>query len=101
MTANAAGPVMTMYLLLAGLPVLGLLGTAAWYFFLVNLAKVPFSAGLELMDAATLLLDLVLVPPLLVGAAIGARVAPKIPRRRFEDITVLLTTVAAGSLLLL
>jgi len=100
MTANAAGPVMTMYLLMAGLPVLGLLGTGAWFFLLVNLAKVPFSAGLELIDGATLLLDLALVPPLLAGAAIGARVANKIPRRRFEDITLALTVVAGATLLL-
>ncbi|MDP4510226.1 sulfite exporter TauE/SafE family protein [Nonomuraea sp. G32] len=100
MTANAAGPVMTMYLLMAGLPVLGLLGTGAWFFFLVNLAKVPFSAGLELIDGATVLLDLALVPPLLVGAAVGARLANKIPRRRFEDITMVLTVMSAATLLL-
>lgn len=100
MTANAAGPVMTMYLLMAGLPVLGLLGTGAWFFLLVNLAKVPFSAGLELINGATLLLDLALVPPLLVGAAVGARVAKKIPRRSFETITLVLTATAAGTLLL-
>ncbi|WP_223167989.1 sulfite exporter TauE/SafE family protein [Nonomuraea sp. SYSU D8015] len=99
MTANAAGPVMTMYLLMAGMPVLGLLGTGAWFFFLVNLAKVPFSAGLQLIDGATLLLDLALVPPLLAGAVVGARVASRIPRRRFEDITLVLTALAAGALL--
>lgn len=99
MTANAAGPVMTLYLLLAGLSVLSLLGTAAWFFFLVNLAKVPFSAGLDLMNGPTLLMDLLLVPPLLVGAAVGAAVAPLIPRRRFEDVTILLTGAAAGVLL--
>jgi uncharacterized membrane protein YfcA len=100
MTANAAGPVMTIYLLMAGQPVLGLLGTGAWFFLLVNLAKVPFSTGLELIDGSTLLLDLALVPPLLVGAAVGARVARKIRRRRFEDITLVLTLVAAGALLI-
>lgn len=99
MTANAAGPVMALYLLLAGLPVLGLLGTGAWFFLLVNLAKVPFSAGLDLMDGPTLLMDLALVPALLVGAAVGAVVARRIPRRRFEDATVVLTLVAATALL--
>lgn len=99
MTANAAGPVMTLYLLLAGLPVLGLLGTGAWFFLLVNLAKVPFSAGLNLIDGPTLLMDLALVPALLAGAAVGALVARRIPRRRFEDTTVVLTLVAAAALL--
>lgn len=99
MTANAAGPVMALYLLLAGLPVLGLLGTGAWFFLLVNLAKVPFSAGLSLLDGPTLLMDLALVPALLAGAAVGALVARRIARRRFEDVTVALTLVAAAALL--
>lgn len=99
MTANAAGPVMTIYLLLAGLPMLGLLGTGAWFFFLVNLAKVPFSAGLDLIDGSTLLMDLALVPALLVGAGLGALVARRIARKRFEDLTIGLTVIAAGALL--
>lgn len=98
MTANAAGPVMTLYLLLAGLPVMGLLGTGAWFFLLVNLAKVPFSAGLDLMQPPMLLMDLALVPALLAGAALGAVVARRIRRRRFEDVTVVLTVVAAVAL---
>lgn len=99
MTANSAGPVTTIYLLLAGLPLLRLLGTGAWFFFLVNLAKVPFSAGLDLMDGPTLLMDLVLVPVLLAGALLGGFVARRIARRRFEDVTLALTTVAALALL--
>jgi len=90
---------MTLYLLMAGLPVLGLLGTAAWFFLMVNLAKLPFSVGLGLIDSEALLLDLALVPPLLLGAAAGAWVARKIARRRFEDITLTLTAVAAAPLL--
>lgn len=100
MTGNAAGPVMTIYLLLAGLPVLGLLGTGAWFFLLVNLAKVPFSVGLDLMDGPTLLMDLALVPALLVGAVVGSVVARRIERSRFESLTLLLTVSAAAALLL-
>jgi hypothetical protein len=99
MTANAAGPVTTLYLLLAGLPVLGLLGTAAWFFLLVNLAKVPFSVGLDLMNGPVLLMDLALVPALLVGALLGWLVAKRIARRRFEDVTLVLTVIAALALL--
>lgn len=99
MTANSAGPVMTLYLLLAGLPVLGLLGTGAWFFFLVNLAKVPFSAGLDLISGPTLLMDLALVPAVAVGAGVGALVARRIARARFEAVTLLLTVAAAAALL--
>ncbi len=100
MTANAAGPVTTIYLLLAGLPVLTLLGTGAWFFLAVNLAKVPFSAGLDLLDTSTLLMDLALVPALLAGAGVGALVARRIARRWFEDVTLVVTALAAVALVL-
>ncbi|MBZ4015538.1 sulfite exporter TauE/SafE family protein, partial [Streptomyces purpurogeneiscleroticus] len=57
MVANAGGPAMSLYLLASGLGMLGFLGTAAWFFFLVNAFKLPFSAGLGLLTPHTLLLD--------------------------------------------
>ena len=45
MVANAAGPVMSMYFLASRFPVKEFLGTAAWFFAIVNIAKVPFSVG--------------------------------------------------------
>ncbi|MDP9794008.1 putative membrane protein YfcA [Catenuloplanes nepalensis] len=100
MTANAAGPVMTLYLLLSGRTVMQLLGTGAWYFLLVNVAKVPFSAGLRLFSADALLMDLLLVPALLAGAAAGTLVARRISLTVFGDVTLVLTSVAAALLLL-
>src|SRR6185295_1737898 len=43
MTANASGPMMVLYFLAIGLPKLELVGTAAWFFLVVNTFKVPFS----------------------------------------------------------
>ena len=71
MTANAAGPVTTIYLIRAGLPMLRMIGTGAWFYLVVNLAKVPFSAGLGLITPASLVRDALLVPALLVGAGPG------------------------------
>ena len=45
MMANAAGPVMVVYLLAMRLPKLAFVGTSAWFFFAVNWLKVPFSAN--------------------------------------------------------
>ena len=42
MIANAAGPVMTIYLLACRLPKFEFVGTAAWFFFAINLFKVLF-----------------------------------------------------------
>src|SRR5215204_592769 len=72
MVANAAGPVMSMYFLAARFPVKEFLGTAAWFFAIVNLSKVPFSIGLGLITVPGLLIDLVLVP-LVIGSALFGR----------------------------
>ena len=71
MTANAAGPVTTVYLIRAGLPMLRMIGTGAWFYLVVNLAKVPFSAGLGLITPTSLVRDALLVPALLLGAGTG------------------------------
>ena len=41
MIGNAAGPVMSVYLLSAGLPKRSFVGTSAWFFLLVNYMKIP------------------------------------------------------------
>ena len=50
MVANAAGPIMVLYLLAMRLPKLEFVGTTAWFFMLINLFKVPFSADLGLIN---------------------------------------------------
>lgn len=95
MTANAGGPVMTLYLILAGLPMLGMLGTGAWFFLAVNLAKVPFSAGLGLISGPSLLLDLALAPALVVGGGIGVLTIRRLDQRGFEIAALGLGAVAS------
>ncbi|HEV7926632.1 MAG TPA: sulfite exporter TauE/SafE family protein, partial [Verrucomicrobiae bacterium] len=68
MVANAAGPVMILYLLAIDLPKLAFIGTGAWFFLLVNLFKVPLSAQLGLITPASLRMDAVLVLALIPGA---------------------------------
>ena len=62
MVANAAGPIMIMYLLAMRLPKLVFMGTSAWYFFVLNLFKVPFSYSLGLINFNSLQVSLVLAP---------------------------------------
>ncbi|MFZ0158636.1 MAG: sulfite exporter TauE/SafE family protein [Kineosporiaceae bacterium] len=93
--ANAGGPAMHLYLLNARYSVLGFLGTTSWFFFVVNLLKVPFSVGLDLITTSTLRLDLILAPGVLLGTWLGRRVIPHIQQDLFEKL-VLLTTVLAG-----
>jgi uncharacterized membrane protein YfcA len=99
MTANAAGPVTTLYLLVAGLPMLEFLGTAAWFYLVVNAAKLPISAGLSLMSMEGLVIDALLVLPLLAGAAAGVFLMRRIDQSQFDRAALALTAVAAVGLL--
>lgn len=99
MVANAAGPVMSMYFLAARFPVKEFLGTAAWFFFLVNLAKVPFSIGLGLITIPGLVIDLVLLPLVVLGALAGRWIAGRLNQKLFERLVIVFTVVGAVYLL--
>ncbi|PCJ76328.1 MAG: hypothetical protein COA53_03510 [Rhodobacteraceae bacterium] len=71
MMANAAGPIFGVYLLQMGLPKNEFVGTRSWYFLVLNVFKIPFSANLGLITVETLKLDLMFVPVLFVGAYLG------------------------------
>jgi hypothetical protein len=95
MVANAAGPVMMIYLLAMRLPKEEFIGTSAWFFFFVNWIKVPFSAALGLITVPSLLLDAVLAGGVLAGAAAGILAARRIPQKAFH-VTMLALTAAAA-----
>ncbi len=99
MVANAAGPVMSMYFLAARFPVKEFLGTAAWFFAIVNIAKVPFSIGLGLLTVPGLLVDAVLVPLVVIGALGGRWIAGRLDQRLFERLVIVFTVVGAVYLL--
>lgn len=99
MTANSSGPIITIYLILAGLSMLRMLGTMAWFFFLVNLIKVPFSIQLGLITPASLVLNLWLLPAIGVGGWLGARLIKRMDQRQFELAALALSAVAATLLL--
>ncbi len=99
MVANAAGPVMSMYFLAARFSVKEFLGTAAWFFALVNISKLPFSIGLGLITVPGLLIDLVLVPVVVGGALFGRWVADRIDQVLFERLVIVFTIVGAVYLL--
>lgn len=100
MVANAAGPVMSMYFLAARFEVKAFLGTAAWFFAIVNIAKLPFSIGLGLITPPGLVIVAVLLPAVVAGGFIGRAIAYRIPQQLFERLVIALTIVGAAYLLL-
>jgi uncharacterized protein len=99
MMANAAGPVMAIYFLAIGLPKLVFIGTAAWFFMLLNAFKVPFSAKLGLITPDSLRMDAILLLPMIPGALLGPRILEHINQRVFEKMVLILTLAAIVRLL--
>ncbi|WP_080462071.1 sulfite exporter TauE/SafE family protein [Actinomyces gaoshouyii] len=95
MVANAGGPVTSLYFLACRYPVKAFLGTTAWFFFLVNLTKLPFSIALGIIHVDALALVAVLIPAVLVGALAGRLLADRMPQRVFDPVVMVLTVVAA------
>lgn len=99
MVANAGGPMMTLYLLRMRVTTLAFLGTVAWFFFVVNLLKLPFSIGLGLINPQSLVVSALLTPGMIAGAVLGGRLVRHMSRAGFE-LVALAATAAAGLWLL-
>jgi uncharacterized membrane protein YfcA len=99
MLANAAGSIVTLYCIAVGLPKFEIVGTLAWFFFIINVFKIPFSAGLGLIRADTLMFNAVLVPAVLVGVFSGRWMVHRIPQRVFELMMLAFAALAAVRLI--
>ena len=100
MLANAAGPIMAIYLLAMRLDKKQFLGTGAWYFFIMNLVKVPFSGKLDLITTQSFLTNLALLPAILLGGLAGIILVNRIPTRLFNRIVTILAALTALTLLI-
>lgn len=99
MVANAAGPLMGIYLLQQGLPKNNFVGTRAWYFLILNLFKLPFSAHLGFVTLSSLKVNLYAVPLIVLGALIGVAVIKYIDVSLFKWIVRIAASVSAIKLL--
>ncbi|MGY8782775.1 MAG: sulfite exporter TauE/SafE family protein [Fidelibacterota bacterium] len=89
MVGNAAGPVMTVYFLSMGFQKNKFIGTAAWFFLVVNLFKVPFHIfSWETINFSILYFGLSLVPFIVLGALSGVWVVKKIPEKPYRLILI-------------
>lgn len=95
MLANAAGPIIAVYCVAVALPKFELVGTSAWFFFLINAFKVPFSIGLGLIRGSTLALNAILSPAIFAGIFIGRWLTAHIPQRLFDSLLLGFAVIAA------
>ena len=99
LVANAAGPLMAVYMLAMQLPKMDFVGTGAVFFLLLNLFKVPFMVHLGLINGASFTINLLLAPVVVAGAWFGRKLVMKIDQRAFENIALALSVVAGLKLL--
>jgi hypothetical protein len=99
LVANAAGPLMAVYMLAMRMPKMDFVGTGAVFFLLLNLFKVPFMVHLGLINASSFSLNLVLAPLVLGGAWFGRKLVLRIDQQTFENIALGLSLIAGVKLL--
>ena len=95
MAANAGGTAMTLYLVKMRVSMLAFMGTSAWFFFVLNLIKIPIIGGLGFITRDTLVTDLWLAPVLVVGVFVGIAVFKRMNERVFTAVALGLSGVAA------
>lgn len=99
MVGNLAGPVMILYLLAMRFPKNEFIGTAAWFFLVVNVAKVPFHVvAWNTIDLNTFGLAMTLIPAIALGAFLGIVIVRHIPELIYRRLVIVMTAIAALAL---
>jgi uncharacterized protein len=94
MVANAAGPIMNLYLLTKQLPREEFVATGAWFFFFINLSKVPVYAKLGLFSTQSLSFNAALFPFVMAGALTGRKLLAIMPEKVFIRSVIVLAFAA-------
>jgi uncharacterized membrane protein YfcA len=101
MIGNAAGPIMSVFLLSMRLRKTSFVGTAAWFFMIVNYLKVPLQLFVwHNIRVEGLLFGVTLIPAILAGAALGVLVVKNVSESRYRVIVYIMTIVSATLLFL-
>jgi uncharacterized membrane protein YfcA len=99
MIGNLAGPVMALYLLSMRLPKNQYIGTAAWFFLIINLFKVPFHVfAWETITLDSISLNLLTLPLIAFGAIAGIYLVKQINDNSYRWLVIGMTALAAISL---
>jgi uncharacterized membrane protein YfcA len=94
LVANAAGPLMAIYLVSMRLPKMEYVGTAAVFFMCLNLFKVPFMVNLGLITVHSFGFNLMLAPAVVIGAFVGRWLVVRINQALFENMVLCLSAIA-------
>lgn len=99
MVANSGGPPMSIYLLLRKNSVMNFLGNSAWFFFAINLFKVPFTLALGILNFGSLQYLIPALPAVPLGALVGRKIVSKINQELFQNLTLMMAALAGLNLI--
>lgn len=101
MIGNAAGAIMAVYLLATRIPKNSFIGTAAWFFMIINLFKFPFHIFIwGTITRESFLTDLVALPAIVLGVFLGIQIVKFIPEKAFRYFVIVMTFIISLKLLL-
>lgn len=96
MIGNAAGPIFSVYLLAKGFKKYDFMGTTAWFFLIINLAKVPLQVFVwHNVTVKSFMTAGLMLPAIALGAFIGAVIIKRLNEKIFRYFIIILTAIAA------
>lgn len=104
--ANSAGPIFNAFLVSAGVDKASFIGTSAWFYFVVNISKVPlylalgeWTDGGRFFTGESLLFALIVAPMVVIGAYVGRALFDRIPQRIFVWLVLVFAALGAINLI--
>lgn len=95
MIGNAAGPVMSVYLLSMRKEKMEYIGINAWFFLVVNLLKVPLQIFVwNNISWHTFTLNLTMIPVIGIGAVLGIWLIKQFPEKAFRRFIQIVTIIS-------
>ena len=95
MAANSGGAALSLYLIKMRVPMLAFMGTSVWFFFILNLIKLPIIIPLGLITRESLISNLLFAPLIIVGALIGIATFRRMNQVWFDRIALTLSAIAS------
>ena len=97
--ANAAGPVFSIYALVEKMTKETFLGVGARCFLLVNVIKLPLVASIDLINANSIKISLLILPAIFAGIFVGRKIIQLIQQKLFEFLLYGFSVIAGVRLL--
>ncbi len=101
MIGNAAGPIMSVYLLSVKMPKMLFVGTSAWFFMAINYIKMPLQIwAWDNIHYDSILIGLSMIPFIAIGSVLGVYLVKAVPEAIYRKLVIWITLASALVLLM-